>query len=225
MTHTLHRYGDAESLRDDYVIFAMPAKGYSDANCTPALKRFLELALRHGPVNVGDATRGGAYRGRPHVGPLVHWFPRMRPDFQAVVSDLDGYTVAAAVFDRPDKLEEFLREVAAADLGMCVNISAVTDAAQAVARRVGLTRHSVEYSLPFRFGRTELLPDRRTLELYTMCGHGMVSANMAQKMRDWVREGRRTPKQCAEYLARFCSCGVYNVSRAARLLEEGRSKR
>jgi len=225
MTHTLHRYGDAESLRDDYVIFAMPAKGYNDANCTPALKRFLALALRHGPVNIGDATRGGAYRRRPVVSPLVHWFPHAEPDFQAVVGGVDGYTIAAAVFDRADKLESFLRDVKAADLGMCVNISAVTETAQDVARRLGITRHSVEYSLPFRFGRTELLPDKRTLALYTMCGHGMVSSNMAQKMRDWVREGRRTPQQGAEYLARFCTCGVYNIARAARLLEEGRSTR
>lgn len=222
MTNTLHRWGDAESLRDDYVIFAMPAKGHNDAHCTPALKRFLELALRHDPVNVGDAKRGGAYRGPEAVSPLNHWFPASKADFRSVVDGIDGYTVAAAVFDRADRLEAFLGEVRAADLGMCVNLSAVTDSARDVLERVGITRHSVEYSLPFRFGRTEMLPDRRTLELYTMCGHGMVSANMARKMRDWVREGRRSPEEAARYLAKFCSCGIYNVSRAARLLDEGR---
>ncbi|MBI3456198.1 MAG: hypothetical protein HY002_10470 [Candidatus Rokubacteria bacterium] len=222
MTNTLHRYGDVESLRDDYVIFAMPAKGLSDAECTAPLRRFLELALRRDPVNIGDAKRGGAYRGRPTVNPLNHWFPQSAPDFKAVIDGIDGYTVAAAVFDSPVKLEAFLQDVKAADLGMCVNVSAVTDAAQAVLGRVGITRHSVEYSLPFRFGRTDLLPDRRTLELYTMCGHGMVSANLARKMRDWVREGRRTPEEAARYLGKFCSCGVFNIARAARLLEEGR---
>ncbi|HEV8677144.1 MAG TPA: hypothetical protein VGX21_24165 [Methylomirabilota bacterium] len=156
------------------------------------------------------------------MNPLNHWFPHTAPDFRSVVDGIDGYTVAAAVFDSPAKLEAFLRDVKAAELGMCVNISAVTEAAREVAGRVGLTRHSVEYSLPFRFGRTDLLPDRRTLELYTMCGHGMVSANLARKMRDWVREGRRTPGEAARYLAKFCSCGIYNTARAARLLEEGR---
>jgi hypothetical protein len=222
VTNTLHRYGDAESLRDDYIVFAMPAKGHNDSGCTPALRRFLELALRHDPVNVGDAKHGGAYRGAESVSPLNHWRPRARADFQAVVDSIDGYTVAAAVFDRAERLEAFLRDVKAADLGMCVNVSAVTDTARAILERVGITRHSVEYSLPFRFGRTDLLPDRRTLELYTMCGHGMVSANMARKMRDWVREGRRTPEDAARYLAKFCTCGIYNVARAARLLDEGR---
>jgi hypothetical protein len=222
MTNTLHRYGDATSLRDDYIIFAMPARGFNDQDCAPKLKRFLELALRHDPVNIGDAKRGGAYKGTPRVTPLNHWFPDQTANVQDVIAGIDGYTVAAAVFDSPIKLEGFLRDVQAADLGMCVNISALTDAAHEVLQRVGITRHSVEYSLGFQFGRTELLPDKRTLELHTMCGHGMVSANLARKMRDWVREGRRTPAQAARYLAKFCVCGIYNTARAERLLEEGR---
>jgi hypothetical protein len=55
--------------------------------------------------------------------------------------------------------------------------------------------------------------------LSTMCGHGMVSHGLAKKMIDWVKEGRRTPEQAAGYLARFCSCGVFNPARAARVLE------
>jgi len=31
-----------------------------------------------------------------------------------------------------------------------------------------------------------------------MCGHGMVSHNFARKMMDWVKEGRRDPKQAAD---------------------------
>jgi hypothetical protein len=48
----------------------------------------------------------------------------------------------------------------------------------------------------------------------------MVSHNLAKKMIDWVKEGRRTPEQAACYLTRFCSCGVFNPARAARLLEQ-----
>jgi len=60
--------------------------------------------------------------------------------------------------------------------------------------------------------------------LTTMCGHGMIGTNMARKMIDWVKEGRRTPEQAVTYLARFCSCGVYNPSRAKRILEDARHK-
>ena len=58
--------------------------------------------------------------------------------------------------------------------------------------------------------------------LSTMCGHGMIAHSMAKKMIDWVKEGRRTPDEAVTYLARFCSCGVFNPSRAKRILEEAR---
>ena len=50
--------------------------------------------------------------------------------------------------------------------------------------------------------------------------HGRHS--LAKKMIDWVKEGRRTPDEAATYLTRFCSCGVFNPSRAKRILEEAR---
>ena len=77
----------------------------------------------------------------------------------------------------------------------------------------------MEYSLGF-FGQTDRLADRQTLELSTMCGHGMVSSSLAKKMIDWVKEGRRTPEQAAACLTRFCSCGVFNPARAARILQQ-----
>jgi hypothetical protein len=39
-----------------------------------------------------------------------------------------------------------------------------------------------------------------------------------------VKEGRRTPEQAVTYMARFCSCGVYNPSRAKRIIEDVRHK-
>ena len=35
---------------------------------------------------------------------------------------------------------------------------------------------------------------------------------------------RRTPEEAVTYMARFCSCGVYNPSRAKRILEDARNK-
>ncbi len=66
------------------------------------------------------------------------------------------------------------------------------------------------------------LPDGRILELTTMCGHGMVSANFAQKMLLMVKEGRVTPERASQYMSKFCTCGVFNPSRAARVLREAR---
>ena len=60
--------------------------------------------------------------------------------------------------------------------------------------------------------------------LSTMCGHGMVSHSLAKKMIDFVKENRRTPEQAAAVLTRFCSCGVFNPSRAKRILEAARTR-
>jgi hypothetical protein len=44
-----------------------------------------------------------------------------------------------------------------------------------------------------------------------------------KKLIDWVKEGRRTPAQATRYLARFCTCGVFNPPRAEALFEKART--
>jgi hypothetical protein len=128
------------------------------------------------------------------------------------------------VFDKPSPLVAFLRDLKEADLGLSINLSSLTERADRLARDAGITRHSVEYSLGF-FGAMDRLPDRRTLQLSTMCGHGMVSFGFTEKMIAWVKEGRRNPEQASRYMARFCTCGVFNTTRAARILRECRQGR
>ena len=125
--------------------------------------------------------------------------------------------------DQDGSFKTFLKAVKTADLGMCVNISTSIDGAQNCCEAACQPRHSVGYSLGFE-GKTEKLPNTQVLTLATMCGHGMISVSLAKKMIDWVQEGRRTPDQAVTYMARFCSCGVYNPSRAKRILEDARGK-
>ena len=219
MTNTLHRFGDAESFRDDYVIFAMCSKGRNDQDSLPKLKRFLELAVPFKPVNLGDAIHGGALRPSKEMNPASHWNRDIAPDFQGVIAGLTGPTTVAAVFDNRIAAEDFVKAVKDADLGLSINISTSVDGAEQCCFAAGIPRHSVGYSLGFE-GATEKLPGSKVMMLSTMCGHGMVSHSLAKKLIDWVREGRRTPEQAASYMTRFCSCGVFNPTRAARILEE-----
>jgi len=225
VTNTLHRFGPAQSFRDDYIVFAMCSRGKNDGargqenDAVPKLRRFLELALPFHPVNLGDAIHGGALRPSREMNPLSHWKRSGAPDFQAVITGLNDLTTAAAVFDHRVAAEDFVKAVKEADLGLSVNISTSVDGAEQCCFAAGLPRHSVGYSLGFE-GKTEKLPGDDVLLLATMCGHGMVSQSLAKKMIDWVKEGRRTPEQAAGYLTRFCSCGVFNPSRAARVLEQ-----
>lgn len=223
MTNTLHRFGDAASFRDDFVVFAIPSRGKNDADSVPKLRRFLEMALPFQPVNLGDARNGGALRPSRSMNPTSHWKRDVKPDFAAVIAGLDAPTTAAAVFDNRAAAEDFVKAVVAADLGLSVNISTSIDGAEQCCDAAGICRHSVGYSLGFE-GKTEYLPNGDVLKLATMCGHGLVSASLAKKMIDWVKEGRRTPDQAVTYLQRFCSCGVFNPSRARRILEECRTR-
>ena len=219
MTNTLHRCGPAASFRDDYVVFAMSSKGRNDQDSLPKLKRFLELALPLRPVNLGDAIHGGALRPSKNMNPSSHWHRDTAPDFQAVIDGLTGPTTVAAVFDNRVATEDFVKAVKDADLGLSINISTSIDGAEQCCFAASIPRHSVGYSLGFE-GATEKLPGSKVMMLSTMCGHGMVSHSLAKKLIDWVREGRRTPEEAASYMTRFCSCGVFNPARAARILEE-----
>jgi hypothetical protein len=222
MTNTLHRFGDAESFYDDYIVFAIPSKTNKDPNALPKLHRFLEIALEYKPVNLGDARHGGALRASKDLGPWAHWNRDMKPDFQAVIKGLTVPTTCAAVFDNPTAAEQFVKRVKEENFGMSVNISTSIEGAERCCNYACIDRHSIGYSLGFE-GKTEKIPNSQVTMLSTMCGHGMISHSLAKKMIDFVKENRRTPEQAATYLSRFCSCGIFNPARAKRVLEDART--
>jgi hypothetical protein len=223
MTNTLHRYGNAESFLDDYVVFASPSRGKNDVGSVPKLKKFLEMALPFKPVNIGDPPHGGALRPSRNETIASHWHRDVQPHLQAVIEGISEPASVAAVFDNLQAAENFLKTVKQADLGLCVNISASIEGAKKCCKFAGIAPHSIGYSLVFE-GRTEKLPNTQILALTTMCGHGMISSSLGKKMIDWVKEGRRTPEEAVTYMARFCSCGIFNPSRAKRILQDARKK-
>jgi hypothetical protein len=223
MTNTLHRYGNAESFYDDYIVFASPSKGKNDEGSIPKLKKFLEMALPLKPVNIGDPAHGGALRPSRSETVTSHWHRDVRPRLRAVIDGIDEPASVAAVFDKLESAEKFLKIVKEADLGLCINISTSIAGAQKCCKFAGIAAHSIGYSLGFE-GKTEKLPNTQILALTTMCGHGMISSSLGKKMIDWVKEGRRSPEEAVTYMARFCSCGIFNPSRARRILEDARKK-
>ena len=222
MTNTLHRYGKAAGFEDDYILFAIPCKGKNDEGAIERLKVFLRICARHRPVNMGNSAFGG-YKPAQELHPTVHWRRDTSADYDSVIAEVEKVGTVAAVFDSREKVEQCLAEVVREDLGLSINMSTSVEGARCAAEDCGIHRHSVEYSLGF-FDPHDHLPNSQVLELSTMCGHGMVSFNLAHKMLDMVREGRRTTDQAVATLARFCPCGVYNPERAKRLLEESRKQ-
>src|SRR5438093_5861269 len=86
MTNTLHRYGSGESFKDDYIVFAIPTRGINDKNAVDKQRRFLEIARKYCPVNMGDATQGAVFRPSKDLTPSVHWHRELNLYFDAVVN-------------------------------------------------------------------------------------------------------------------------------------------
>lgn len=235
MTNTMHRQGTVESLQQDYIIFSTTAAGFNRTGSEEAQKRFIEIMMKHRPVNMGlsrnvalrekkpnfiweairDRFHGRKYRnGQPTEETRRRWEEALHHG-----PEKGERLRSHAVFDSVDKLAAAVRDVKDADLGLCVNINAIHEDTDRVAREAGIIRHTIEHSLGFH-GRVERLPSAEVMELSTMCGHGMVSYNLVRKMIYLVGIGQISTDRAAELLSKPCSCGVFNPARAVRILND-----
>jgi len=198
MTHTLHRRG-AQTLTDDYVFIMIQAMGHNDgAANNPKFQQFLRMALKHKAVNIGSVTRGGQMDNTEDT--IEH-----------------AEKIGHAVFDNPEAVSDFLTELNQADLGLSVVVSGIFENVDKCIAKAGLKHHTANFSLG-TYGKTEKLPPLEILEVATMCGHALIAANLVRAMVEDIKKGSKTPEQAAKLLAPNCACGVFNITRAARLL-------
>jgi len=207
MTNTLHRRGTEESLAGDYVVFATVAKGFNEEGSEEKLMTFRRLALRHRPVILPGVT--------------AEEMDRISQIEIAERTDAQGRLRGLATFDSLEAVCAFLTDLKEADLGLSINVTGLLDQVEKCCQGSGIVRHSVEQSLDI-MGRADRLPEESTLEISTMCGHGMVSFNLIRHMVDLAKRGKFTSRQAAQILAKPCICGCFNLSRAERLLEKMR---
>jgi len=153
-------------------------------------------------------------------------FRRIASSHQPVNARLPNGTVREVnefVFDNPQAVKSVLSELKAADLGISIVVSGLIERVRTCCRDVGLPFHTVEHSLGV-LGRTENLPSTGIVEIASLCGHGMVSFNLIEKMVYQVKLGRLTPRQASIYLAKPCTCGSFNPARAEAILERLRAR-
>ena len=171
----------------------------------PKMRRVIEIALDHEPVNWGSLTTKQN---------LTIGFDR-----EDLLNKTEDNSPGMGCFDDREKVVAVLKQLKEEDLGMSVVVTGLRDKVEDICREAGLTPHSADLSLGI-FGATELLPEDETLCFTTMCGHAMLSAGLVRNIRKAVREGRLTPEEGAKILAKPCYCGVFNQTRAAMLLEQ-----
>jgi hypothetical protein len=203
MTNTLHRRGNREDLKHDYVIFVHTAKGKNREGAAPKIREFMRICRKYHPVNMGDVKQGSMHQDDIEIDRLI--------------AGQEDNTVGAAVFTDLETLQKVVEELIRADLGICINISGLLDEVKECCSRTGITRHSAEHSLGI-WGAKDRLPEREVMEFNTLCGHGMVSFNLIRRMIEQVRLRRMTPRQAARMMAKCCECGAFNPLRAEMLL-------
>lgn len=201
MTHTLHRQGTEESLSHDYCVLAISAFGYNDEGSGNEIAKVKKIMQKHNPTNFGDIKRGNMYS----------------ESLEYINQETEDRTVAHAVYTDIDDLKNVLNDLTEADTGLSIVVSGLFDHVGKCCKENGLKSHTVNYSLGIH-GQKSLLPDSSILEISTMCGHGMISANLIRRMVKKIEAGTIKPIDGAKELAKQCICGLLNVDRAEKLL-------
>src|SRR6201995_1986509 len=146
MTNSLHRYGTAESFVDDYIVFSLPAKSKAAGQHGDALaaqNRFMQIAAEYRPCSLGDALHGGTLRPTKSKSIFGHWGKRNRPNFKKVLEGMSKAGTMAAVFDKRENAEAFVKRIKEEDLGLSVNISSSIDNANNVCIDEGIRLHGI----------------------------------------------------------------------------------
>ncbi|MBC7078158.1 MAG: hypothetical protein H5T92_07630, partial [Synergistales bacterium] len=131
MTHTLHRRGSAESLADDFVVFAIAAQGFNAEGAAKKFEKFFEIVKKYNPNNFGDMRTGNS---------LVAGEDVIRKSFK-------DNSIVHAVFNDEDTVTKVLKELKDADLGLSIVVSGLVHKTDECCKKVGLEMHTVEKSL------------------------------------------------------------------------------
>jgi hypothetical protein len=207
LTHTLHRFGNR---KNDFPWLITPRPGVNTDNLPEKLRKVIRIL-----DEVGIKMWGfGASKNT-----LMAEKEKLIEELMEVARRSPGVARLRGVCTSKEQLKAFVKKLKEVDLGLSVTVSGYTKDVLEICRELGIKPHSINVSLGV-WGRKELLPEGRILEVTTMCGHGMVNPRLVQYVLEEIRNNRMTPRAAAILLAKQCPCGVFNVERAEKLLAE-----
>ena len=109
MTHSLHRSGDIESQKEDFVWFMYQTKGVNDVNIKPKALEFIAVAEAVGSENWGDVKSG----------------PKLRYPIEEIKAKISDKSRLRGIFTKKRQVVDFLKQIKAKDLGMSVIVTGV----------------------------------------------------------------------------------------------------
>jgi len=197
MTHTLHRQGNVESLKEDYIVLILGADipfGTYRVRLRRKFPRIYEI-VKKTFLNLGILKLLGSIK-------------RNRP----------GQICQGPVFNNKKELANYLKELKERNLGRSVVVSGLFNEVIDCLREINLTPHTIQFSLGI-FGKKELLPEEEILEITTMCGHHMISSRLVEKLASDIKNGKISCEEAVRVMSEQCVCGVFNKGRTCKLME------
>lgn len=207
MTHSLHRRGSLEDLREDFVLLVIPPRDENSQESEETQEKMRQVweVFSHYEKDLAGFGNG------------LSLVP------MEVLKINKAKTIAHAVFKDRETLKSCIRELRDRQFGMSVVVSGVYEEVNNICSELGFSPHTVEHSLNVH-GKTERLPDKHVLEITTMCGHHTVSPYLAMHLVEWINRGKITYEKAAKELSRMCTCGIFNPHRAEKILRKLASK-
>lgn len=203
MTHSLHRKGNIEELKFDYVVLVTPAVGINHEESKQKLLKIIDKIFELGPNNIGSYETGTIYSGAT---------------IEEIKEQLTAKPRVRCCFDDKEKVKLLIQYIIKENFGLSVTVSGLLEEIAEIAQELSIEAHSVNLSLGV-FGKTDSLPKSEIVELVSLCGHGMVSATLVEALIDDVNHGRRTPEEAAKFMAGPCVCGIFNTTLAVMMLD------
>ncbi|HWQ79093.1 MAG TPA: hypothetical protein VN381_09770 [Anaerovoracaceae bacterium] len=205
MSHSLHRYGTREDLKNDFCMYARCAKGVNRDHPGDKLRKILDIYLSEEFVNLGSSHGGKSYVNGLNA-----------EEYRGTLDNSYGIIIN---FAKSKAVAGVLRKLRDADLGISIVVSGLIDGVVDIAHSVGLKPHTATLSLGI-YGKKSKLPKDETLKIITMCGHSLIGSPLVESVFEQVKAGKLTPEAGADIIARPCTCGIFNTIRCVDLIKK-----
>lgn len=212
MSHSLHRRGDVEFLKKDWLLKATPVKGVDNAteeskkDYLARIRAVCDVTAKYA-INMGIGRSGCFARGVS------------LEEIKASYDRIGVAGISASVMTSREAVKAYLQELKEKDYGISICAAGLIDEIFEIGREIGLPPHSVLLSLGV-WGKKEMLPAEDVLTITAMCGHHMLAPNLVEFVAAQVKAGTLPLEEAAHRLSRVCTCGSINEPAVVEALQK-----
>ena len=199
MTHTLNRTGLSDARPAEEIIVLCMVHRAEKIRKIEEMQKIARTILKYKPDNIIGEPLG------------------FGPEEIETMAPITG--VLTAVFSDKDAVLQLVEEIKSQRPGVSVVLSGLFSDIHDVCACTGLQEHTYHMSLGI-FGKTDRLPEEKTLEIVTQCGHSLISPHLVSAIVKKIRKGKMTCEEGARQLIKPCACGIGNPRRIEKTLGE-----